>query len=192
MLQELTLKATKRETGKHAARQLRSSNRIPGVFYSKADSPINICVNPQEMRPIVYTSHLKLVNLDMEGEQRKCILKDVKFDPVTDCITHFDLLGILDDRKISVEVPIEFVGGQPLGVRKGGKFQQVFHKCKITCLPKYLVSSIQVDVSKLDVGGAVHLKDLELEGIEYALPIDSLVCAVNIPRGGKIGEGEGA
>jgi len=189
MLQELTLNATKRETGKHISRQLRASGKIPGIFYSKADAPVNISVDSRDIRPIVYTSHLKLVNLNIEGEEKKCILKDVKFDPVTDNIVHFDLLGILDDRKITVEVPVEFTGGQPIGVRKGGKFQQVFHKCKITCLPKHLISALQVDISTLDVGGAIHLKDLDFEGVEYSLPLDSLLCAVNTPRGGKLGEG---
>ncbi|MPN20606.1 50S ribosomal protein L25 [bioreactor metagenome] len=86
-----------------------------------------------------------------------------------------------------MEVPFEFTGGQPIGVRKGGIFQQVFHKCSITCLPKHLVSSIQVDIANLDVSQAIHLRDLALEGIEFGVPLDSLVCAVNIPRG-KAGE----
>ncbi len=187
MLQEIALKANKRESGKQTSKKIRKEGSVPGVFYSKGQAAINISVNALALRPVVYTSHVKVVNLEVDGNTEKCVLKDVKFDPVTDKITHFDLLGISDDRKISIEVPFEFVGGQPIGVRKGGTFQQVFHKCKISCLPKYILSSLEINVGQLDVGQSIHLKDLSFEGIEYEIPADSLICAVNIPRG-KAGE----
>ncbi|MDR0927250.1 MAG: 50S ribosomal protein L25 [Ignavibacteria bacterium] len=183
MLEVVELKSVKRETGKQASKRLRANGEVPGIYYSKGFPNLNVCVNPRELRPVVHSSHVKLVHLDIEGQVKKCVLKEVKFHPVTDKVIHFDLLGIQDDQKITVQVPFEFIGGQPVGVRKGGTFQQVFHKCKITCLPKYLVSSIQVDVSKLDVAQSIHLRDLNLEGIEFGIPEDSLICAVQIPRG---------
>ncbi|MCL2039667.1 MAG: 50S ribosomal protein L25 [Bacteroidetes bacterium] len=186
MLQVVELKADKRNTGKQISKKIRKEGKIPGIFYAKGDDNISIAVSPLELRPIVYTKEVKLVNLDVEGTQKKCLLKDVKFHPVTDSIIHFDLLGVNEGQKITVEVPIEFIG-QPVGVRKGGLFQQGFHKCKITCMPEYLISTIQVDISNLDVGQRIQLHDLSLEGIEFAVPMDSLVCAVNIPRG-KAGE----
>jgi len=187
MLQIVDLKADKREVGKQVVKKMRKNGIIPGVFYAKGINSMNISVTPLALRPIVYTSHVKLVNLEVEGMQKKCVLKEVKFHPITDKIIHFDLLGIDENQKITVEVPFEFIGGQPVGVRKGGIFQQVFHKCKITCLPKHLVSSIEVDISQLDVAQSIHLKDLQVEGIEFGIPSDSLICAVQIPRG-KAGE----
>jgi large subunit ribosomal protein L25 len=187
MLQVVDLKANKRESGKQIAKKIRQDGAVPGIFYAKGTTPINISVTPIALRPIVYTSSVKLVNLEVDGTQKKCVLKEVKFHPVTDKIIHFDLLGIDENQKITVEVPFEFTGGQPIGVRKGGIFQQVFHKCKITCLPRHLVSSIEVDISQLDVAQSIHLKDLQIEGVEFGIPSDSLICAVQIPRG-KAGE----
>jgi large subunit ribosomal protein L25 len=186
MLQIVELKAQKRETGKQISKQIRKLDNIPGIFYAKGENNINISVTSLALRPIVYTKEVKLVNLDIDGTHKKCILKDVKFHPVTDKIIHFDLLGINEEQKVTVEVPVEFVG-QPVGVRKGGNFQQVFHKCKITCFPQHLVSTILVNIADLDVGQSIHLRDLQTEGIEFSIPVDSLVCAVNIPRG-KAGE----
>jgi len=186
MLQTVELKAKKRLAGKQIAKKLRQNGEVPGVFYAKGIPSINISVQPLALRPIVHTSHVRLINLDVEGETKKCVLKEVKFHPVTDKVIHFDLLGINDNQKVTVEVPFEFVG-QPIGVRKGGIFQQVFHKCTITCLPKHLVSSIQIDTSNLDVSKSIHLKDLDIEGVEFGIPSDSLLCAVQIPRG-KAGE----
>ena len=186
MLQVVELKANKRNTGKQKSKKIRKEGKVPGIFYAKNDDNISIAVSPLELRPIVYTKEVKLVNLDVEGTQKKCLLKDVRFHPVTDNIIHFDLLGINEGQKITVEVPVEFIG-QPVGVRKGGVLQQGFHKSKITCMPEHLISTIQVNISNLDVGQRIQLHDLPLEGIEFAVPMDSLVCAVNIPRG-KAGE----
>jgi len=186
MLQLIELKAQKRETGKQISKKIRREGSVPGIYYAKGDNNINFSVPPLSLRPIVYSKEIKLVNLNVDGKEKKCILKDVKFHPVTDKIIHFDLLGINEEQKLSVEVPVEF-SGQPVGVRKGGTFQSVFHKCRITCLPKHLVSTLKVDIANLDVGQSIYLRDLNLEGVEYAIPLDSLVCAVNIPRG-KAGE----
>lgn len=186
-MEVVELKAKKREVGKQIAKKIRANGEVPGVYYSKGVPSVSITVPHLALRPIVYTSHVKLVNLNIDGGIKECLLKDVKFHPITDRILHFDLLGINENQKVTVEVPFEFTGGQPIGVRKGGIFQQVFHKCSITCLPKHLVSSIQVDIANLDVSQAIHLRDLALEGIEFGVPLDSLVCAVNIPRG-KAGE----
>ena len=186
MLQTVELKAQKRETGKQISKKIRKEGNVPGVFYAKGEDNINISAFPLALRSIIYTKELKLVNLDVDGLQKKCLLKDVKFHPVTDKIIHFDLLGVIEEQKITVEVPVEFIG-QPVGVRKGGVFQQGFHKCKITSLPRHLVSTIQVNVADLDVGQRIQLHDLQMEEIEFGIPLDSLVCAVNIPRG-KAGE----
>ena len=186
MLQTIELKAQKRETGKQISKKIRKEGSVPGIFYANGEDNINISVSPLALRPIVYTNQVKLVNLDVDGTQKKCLLKDVKFHPVSDKILHFDLLGINEGQKLTVEVPVEFIG-QPIGVRKGGNFQQGFHKCKITCLPQHLISTIQVNVANLDVGQRIQLLDIPMEGIEFGIPVDSLVCAVNIPRG-KAGE----
>lgn len=186
MLQTIDLEAKRREPGKQFSKQLRRTGYIPGVYYTKGHPSVSIQAEPLGLRPIVYTSQLRLVNLNIEGKACVCVLKDIKFHPVTDKILHFDLLGLQDSQPLTIEVPFEFVG-QPVGVRKGGTFQQVFHKCRITCLPKDLVGSIKVDISGLDVGQSIHLRDIPLPGVEFGIPTDSLVCAVNIPRG-KAGE----
>jgi len=186
MLQAVELKAQKRETGKQISKKVRREGSVPGIYYAKDDDNINISVLPLALRPIVHAKEIKLVNLDIDGKQKKCFLKDVKFHPVTDNIIHFDLMGINEKQKLNIEIPVEFIG-QPIGVRKGGTFQSVFHKCRISCFPQNLVSTLKVDIANLDVGQSIHLRDLQIEGIEFTIPLDSLVCSVNIPRG-KAGE----
>lgn len=185
-MKEVALNAQKRDSGKTAAKLIRNDELIPGVYYRKGSENINIKVEPLDLRPIVYTSNTKLVALNIEGinEPLHCVLKDVTFDPVTDKITHFDLLGIKKDQKLTVQVPLKLVGQSP-GVRAGGRLQQTLHKVKVTCYPDDLVEHFDVDLSGLGMGDTFYLKDLKnVDRIEFDIQINTPVCHVTKPRGG--------
>ncbi|MBX3043318.1 MAG: 50S ribosomal protein L25 [Candidatus Kapabacteria bacterium] len=185
-MKEIALVAEKRETGKKATKAVRNSGYVPGNYYANGDENISIKAKPLSLRPVVYTSLTRLVNLKIESDNidKLCFLKDVKFDPVSDQIVHFDLQGIKQDQKISVEVPFKLTGGQPIGVRQGGKLMQVLHKIKIKCLPKDMVESIEAPVGKLEMGSVLYLKDLNTENLEIELPEDAVIARVSKPRGG--------
>jgi large subunit ribosomal protein L25 len=185
-MKEIALVAQKRDSGKTAAKLIRTDELIPGVYYRKGSENINIKVAPLDLRPIVYTSNTKLIALSIEGtnEPLHCVLKDVTFDPVSDKITHFDLLGIKKDQKLTVLVPLKLVGVSP-GVRAGGRLQQTLHKVKITCYPDDLVEHFDVDLSTLNMGSTFYLKDLKnVERIEFDIQTNTPVCSVSKPRGG--------
>ena len=81
----LTLKAKRRDTGKKSARALRRDNAVPGVYYISGDEGLPISVDSLELRPVVYTSEMRIVSLEVDSDEaRPCILKDVTFDPITD------------------------------------------------------------------------------------------------------------
>lgn len=184
-MKEIALVVEKRETGKKASKAVRNSGYVPGIYYANGDENINIKAKPLSLRPVVYTSLTRLVNLKVEGEstEKLCFLKDVRFDPVSDQITHFDLQGIKQDQKITVEVPFKLIG-QPIGVRQGGKLMQTMHKVKIKCLPKDLVESIEANIAKLEMGDVLCLKDLNTENLEIEIPYESVIARVSKPRGG--------
>ncbi|MDX9789551.1 MAG: 50S ribosomal protein L25 [Candidatus Kapaibacterium sp.] len=184
-MKEIALVAERRSTGKRASKDVRNSGFIPGIYYAQGDENINIKVKPLALRPIVYTSLTRLVNLQFEGESnnRLCFLKDVNFDPVTDQIVHFDLQGIKEDQKVTVEVPFQLIG-QPVGVRQGGKLMQTLHKIKIKCLPNDMVESLEANISKLAMGDVLYLKDINTENLEIELPEDTVIARVSKPRGG--------
>ncbi|MFP4527661.1 MAG: 50S ribosomal protein L25 [Candidatus Kapaibacterium sp.] len=182
-MNEQLLQVQKRETGKNSAKKLRKQGLVPGIFYIKGEDSIPLSATPLSMRDYVYTSHTKVIDLKIEGEDepRQCVLKSVNFDPVTDKLIHFDLLGIKPGQKLTVAIPIYFKGQAP-GVRSGGIFQRVVHKLKVTCLPKDLVEQFEVDISKLELGQAIHLSDIETENLEFDANQDSVLCAVVHPR----------
>ncbi|MEI6090168.1 MAG: 50S ribosomal protein L25 [bacterium] len=185
-MKEIALVAQKRDSGKTAAKLIRTEGLIPGVYYRKGSENINIVVEPVNIRSIVYTSNTKLVALSIEGinEPLHCVLKDVTFDPVSDKITHFDLLGIKKDQKLTVQVPLKLVGLSP-GVRAGGRLQQTLHKVKVTCYPDDLVEHFDVDLSTMNMGDTFYLRDLKnVERIEFDIQTNTPVCSVTKPRGG--------
>ncbi len=186
-MKEIALVAERRETGKKASKAVRNGGYVPGNYYANGDENINIKAKPLSLRPIVYTSLTRLVNLEIQGEniQKLCLLKDVRFDPVSDEIVHFDLQGIKQDQKISVEVPCK-LAGQPNGVRQGGKLMQTMHKIKIKCYPKDLVESLEANITKLEMGDVLYLRDINTDNLEIELPEDTVIARVSRPRGGVV------
>jgi large subunit ribosomal protein L25 len=191
-MKEIELKVQKRDTGKAALSEYRSKGMVPGIYYSKGEDNINILSHPLDLRDIVYTRMTKVFSLEIEGdpEKKRCILKDADFDPVTESMVHFDLLGIKDGQKLTLDIPFK-LEGQSVGVRNGGRMQQNLLKAKITCLPEDLVESISVDVSKLKIGQSISITDLDLtEKFEFDISRDTVICHVARPRLGGADEDE--
>jgi large subunit ribosomal protein L25 len=183
-MSELVLKATTRPTGKQAAKRLRRSGKVPGIFYATAMQPIPVAVHPLSLHPLVYTRETHVVQLEIEGHERRyeCILKDVAFDPVTDAIVHFDLYGISADRAVEFEVPVRLVG-TPVGVHEqGGLLEQIMHKVTVVCKPADLPEHLDVDVSHLRIGQSVHVGDLSIPGLTFKHAPEVAIAAVIAKR----------
>lgn len=170
----------RQETGKHAKR-IRKEGKIPGVYYAHGENNINITVAPLALRPIVYTSDTHLIDLKLKnGEVKKCILRDVQFDPVTDAPVHFDLQGIRADEELTIEIPVTLVG-LPKGVKDGGTTQHVMHRLKISCLPKFIPEHIEVNIAELGINDSIHVRDIKIENVKILENESSTIVAVVPP-----------
>ena len=142
---------------------------------------------------MVFTSQTHLISLKLKGrEEQECILKDVQFDPVSDEVVHFDLIGITRGEKIEIEVPVQLIGSA-VGVKEGGILQHSLHKLDIECLPKDMPERLEVNIADLKIGDAVHIKDLNFENITILNSADSIVVSVVHPKVEKevtVAEGE--
>jgi large subunit ribosomal protein L25 len=184
-MKEVALKVQKRDTGKKEVKQVRAEGLIPGICYSKSNEPVAIAAKPLDMRSVVFTPYTKKVCLEIEGGQNlECVLKEVTFDPITDEIKHFDLQVLEENTPITVSVPFVLVG-QSSGVRAGGIMQHVLRKCPVTCMPKDLVSAVEVDVKALEIGKSIHIKDVKKENIKYGVPDHTIICSVAASRASR-------
>lgn len=182
-MKKIVLSASKRMTGnKSRINQARKSGRVPGVFYSAHHKPISIEVAENTINPLVFTAKTHLIGLELEGkEESECILKDVQFDPVTDRVIHFDLIGLTKGETIEVEVPVKIIGSA-VGIKDGGILQQVLHKVQVECLPKDIPDHIEVEVTNLKIGASIHIKDLQMEAIKFTNLPDSVIISVTHPK----------
>jgi len=173
------IKASERKDfSKSETRRIRNEGYIPGVFYSKNNQPIHINVSDKAINPLVFTAKTHLISLQLEGhEEYECIIKDVQFDPVTDKLIHFDLLGLTKGEKIILEIPVRLTG-TPVGVKEGGIIQHVMHKIEVECLPRNIPEHIVIDISDLKLGDSIHISDLNYKEIEFTDSKESMIVQV--------------
>ncbi|CUS76345.1 large subunit ribosomal protein L25 [Candidatus Kryptonium thompsonii] len=180
---EIVLNAEIRKTGKSASNRLRMMGKVPGIYYAPGDEPLPIAVKESELKNLIYTTEAHIVKLKLgDGKEFKCVLKEVEFDPVTDKPIHFDLYGLKAGAKITLEVPIVLVGKAP-GVEKGGIIEHLLHTVEVECLSDAIPEHIEVDISNLDIGDSIHVRDLNVPGVKILENELAVVVAVVPPRG---------
>lgn len=193
-MEKVVLSANERKTiSKAAVNKVRNSGRVPGIYYAKNAEAIAVDVAENQIKPLVFTAETHLISLKVDGRgEFDCVVKDVQFDPVTDRIIHFDLLGLTSNEKFQLEVPILFVGA-PIGIKEGGVLQQTLHKVEIECLPADIPQHLEVNIANLKLGESIHVKDLNFPNITLLTSEDSVVVSVTHPKVEKeAAEAEGA
>ncbi|THH41793.1 50S ribosomal protein L25 [Neolewinella litorea] len=167
--------------GKKASKEARRNGRVPAVIYGAGD-PVHFSIDPLDVRDLVYTPDFKLAELSVAGATHRAIVKDYQFHPVTDQLRHIDFLALEDGRTIKVEVPVTFSGTSP-GVRGGGKLQVSVRRIKIKTTPEHLVDHLTLDISELELGQSIRVRDLDpIEGVEIQNPAGQPIATVEVPR----------
>ncbi len=161
-----------RETGRKAADALRDSMRVPCVMYGpEVEENVHFSIDELEFEKILSESKRQILNITVDGEEYSTLLKDVEFHPLTDRPVHADFYLMSEDHKVTLSVPIR-LEGTPVGVTEGGgRIFQPMHILRIRVKPDLIPGAYTVDVSELEIGDSLHVRDLELEGI---IPLDDL------------------
>ena len=181
-MSEVILNAELRiDTRKHA-KHTRWTGLVPGVYYARGEENINLQIPKLSLDELVFTSEMHVIDLRLkDGLTKKCILKDVQYDPVSDKPVHFDLQGLKENEKLTIEVPIVLTGGIPKGVRDGGVLQHFIHKLKLSCLPKDIPSKVEINVADMDINDFVHVNALNLPNVTIMENPGSAVVGVMPP-----------
>ncbi len=182
-MEKVILEAKERKQfGKSSLSILRREGKVPAVYYSKHDKPIHLEVVEKTIKPFVFTSETHLIAINLEGhEEHECIIKDVQFDPLTDRILHFDLLGLTKGEKFQLEVPVQ-LHGSPVGVKEGGIVQQLLHKLEVECLPKDIPQHIDINIAELKIGDSIHIEDISIPEVTILNPEDSVIVSIVHPK----------
>jgi large subunit ribosomal protein L25 len=188
------------DQGKGASRRLRHAGMVPAIMYGGAATPANLSLNHQKLLLVVdnekFYSTIVMVNLD--GAKHPVIIKDVQMHPAKNAIVHVDLQRVLEDQPIRVHLPIHFLNeATSPGVKlRGGTVSHMRTDIEISCLPKDLPESVEVDLGAMGLNEPVKLSDLKLpEGVtipELAHGHDAPVVVIHPPRVDKEAEAEAA
>ncbi|MBK9582969.1 MAG: 50S ribosomal protein L25 [Saprospiraceae bacterium] len=172
---------TRSEFGKKGSKVDRNNGNIPAVMYGGNDV-IHFTVTPAAVKHLIYTPDFKLADLEIDGKHYRAILKSVQFHPVTDQILHIDFLRLIDKTPIKVDIPLRFKGVSP-GVKVGGKLIQQLRKIKIKTTPEFLVDELKADISKLELGQALRVREVIIpNGVEIINNPATPVALIEIPR----------
>ena len=167
--------------GKKGASDVRRAGRIPCVMYG-SEEVVHFSSTFTELKNLIYTPDFKLAEVNVNGKKYRAILKDVQFHPVTDNPVHVDLQLLVDGNPLKVELPIRFKGASP-GVKAGGKLMQLVRRIKVKTTPEKLVDELYVNISGLELGQSIRIRDIDVEdGIEVLMSPGVPVAMIEIPR----------
>ncbi len=187
-MKEISIKAQSRtDLGKKGTKAVRKADAVPGILYgSDKDANGNLVsvpftVSNSELRGLIYTPNIYLINLDIDGKECKAVLKDIQFHPVKDTILHVDLYQVKEDQPIVMAVPIAPTG-LAKGVRAGGKLNTLVRKLKVRATYDKIPEKLVIDVTKLGLGKTIKVGQLSFEGLELVTPKEVVVVAVKMTR----------
>lgn len=178
------------ETGKKATHALRKNSQVPCVLYGiKKDenglpvaTPFTVTV--EGLRKLVYTPHIYVVNLNIDGQVYNAIMKDIQFHPVTDAILHVDFYQINEENPIVMEVPVQ-LDGLAEGVRAGGKLVLQIRKLKVKALYNNMPERVVINVTNLGLGKTIKVGELHYDNMEILNAKEAVVCAVKLTRAAR-------
>lgn len=179
MAKEADLKlATRTALGTRACRRLRRDGQVPGNVYGHDAEPVAVSTNAAEFRAMVM-SGVRVFNIDVEGRTDKALLKELNWDAFGDEVDHFDMMRVDPNERVTVHVPIELKGIAPGAMGGAGMLEQPIHELTIDCLAYQIPTSIPVRINTLEIGQAIHVKELEVpEGIHVHAQPDAVVVHV--------------
>jgi large subunit ribosomal protein L25 len=189
-MKSVALTAFQRKLGRRAgAKKLRSAGRVPAVIYGRLNPPQSLEINLKDISNVIHGAHSEIVLLDLnvEGDakpKRLALMQDVQHHVLSHELLHVDLHEVAEDEKVTVMVPVEATG-EAVGVKTGGgTLEHVLFKIKVRALPKDLPEVLNVDVSHLEIGKAVHIGEMKApEGVEILgdkhIPVLSVAAPVS-------------
>ena len=175
------------ETGKKASKVLRKEGFVPCNLYGEAKDEnglpkaMSFVASMKELRKIVYTPHIYVINLIIDGERHTSIIKELQFHPVTDALLHIDFYEVNDQKPITIGIPVKLTG-LAQGVRDGGRMNLSVRKLNVTAKYQDIPEHLDIDVTDLKIGKSIKVGELHFDGLELATGKDVVVCSIKATR----------
>ena len=190
-MKEISINGQVRESvGKKATKLMRKEGLVPCNLYGETKDenglPVALAfsVSNAELRKVIYTPNIYVVNINIDGNVRKAIIKELQFHPVSDALLHVDFYEINETKDITIGIPVK-LNGLAQGVRDGGKLNLSIRKINVTAPYKRIPEQLDIDVTSLELGKSIKVGQLSFEGLEIATPKEVIVCSVKATRASR-------
>jgi large subunit ribosomal protein L25 len=180
------------DLGKGASRRLRRlADQVPAVIYGAKKPPQTLSLVHKDILKVLQHEAFfsSILTIEIDGKKEKAILKDMQRHPSKPRILHMDFMRISATDKMTMNVPLHFIGEDiAAGVKEGGMVSKLITELEVKCLPSNLPESINIDITNLEINGSIHISAITLpKGVELAHVIedeahDQLVVAINVQR----------
>jgi large subunit ribosomal protein L25 len=186
MAQQAKLTAQRRtQVGRNAIKKIKADGMVPGVIYGSAQEPVNLQINGRELLNVLSRASGENILVELEildGSEKQnalAMIQEIQHHPLQREILHVDFHAVSANETVSAEVPIETVG-EAVGVKvHGGLLEHILRYLEVECLPGDLPQVIEVDVTNLEVGQSLHVRELKLpSGVEAMTDAEQTVVAV--------------
>lgn len=182
MVQVVKVKAqSRKEQGSKASKKLRKTGMVPCVVYGHKESAVSISARHDELLKLVKHG-VRLVDLETDGKVEKALIRDVQWDYLGNDVIHVDFSRVSADEKINITVALELKGTAP-GLLAGGVLDMPMHSIQIECLVINIPDVIRINVSELQLGGVIHVRQLVApEGVTFLAEAEAVVVQVVSPK----------
>jgi large subunit ribosomal protein L25 len=194
-MKEFQLNGKVRETfGKKETKMLRKEGLVPCNIYGEKKNAdglpeaIAFTIPANELRKVIYTPHVYVCNINIEGTNHVAIIKELQFHPVTDALLHVDFYEVNETKPITIGIPVK-LNGLAQGVRDGGRLALQIRKINVTAPYKQIPEILEIDVTNLGLGKSIKVGELSFEGLELATSKDVVVCTVKMTRAARSAAG---
>ena len=190
-MKEFSVSGQKRATtGKKASKEMRKQGLIPCNLYGEKKGENGLpeamafSIPASQLRKVVYSPDVYVVNLTVDGEAHKAVMKELQFHPTTDAVMHVDFYEVNETKPITIGIPVK-LNGHAQGVRDGGRLSQAVRTLNVTAPYKQIPETLEIDVTALKLGKAIKVAEPNFEGLEIATPAQVVVCSVKATRASR-------
>ncbi len=182
MAESVVLSTQPREhRGTHKARQLRRKGQVPAVLYGHGEGTVAVSLDSKELESLIRHG-TRVVDLKTAKGVEKALIKEVQWDHLGMHLVHIDFARVSESDRVQVHVVLEIRGIAP-GVTAGGVLDQPMHSLEVECGATVIPDSIRVNINELQMGQAIHVRDLKLpEGVTALADADAIVIHVTQPQ----------
>jgi large subunit ribosomal protein L25 len=187
-MKEINVSGHKRsDLGKKASKLVRKEGLVPCNLYGEEKDEKGLpkamafVVPMTDLRKVVYTPHVYVVRLNIDGEEHTAIMKELQFHPTTDALMHIDFYEVNEEKPIVIGIPVK-LNGLAQGVRDGGRMNLSVRKVNVKAPYKQIPEVLDIDVTNLTIGKSIKVGELNFEGLEMATSKEVVVCSIKATR----------